>query len=129
MAWNPQVIRVEASTGTIGGDVEFLASEKYTVKRTGITLDATLVGADSNGDKILRKGTALGRVTATGRYGPYDNAANDGREVAKGFLMEGVNLKFGNAVTGMVIAGSVLAARCSGLDVSGISDLPTFTFQ
>jgi Bacteriophage lambda head decoration protein D len=129
MAWQPQVIRIERSVGTVGGDIEFLASEHYTVKRVGITLDSTLWTADGNGDKIVPKGSVLGRVTATGRYGPYNNAAGDGREVAKGFLIEGTNLKFGNQVTGLVIAGSVIAARCSGLDAAGIVDLPTFVFQ
>ena len=129
MSWSPLITRTSASTGTLSGEAEFLASEKFTTKRTGITLDASLVGADAQGNKILRKGTVLGRVTATGRYGPYNNGAADGRQDAKGFLMETVNLRFGNAVTGMVIHGSVIAARCSGLDSAAKVDLPTFTFQ
>lgn len=131
MAWRPQIVRTDSASPTsLTEEVEFLASEHYTVKRIGVTLDASLVGADANGDKVLKKGTTLGRVTATGRYGAYSNAAGDGREVAKGFLMESVNLKHGNAVTGMVLSGSVIAVRCSGLDAAGQADLVgQFTFQ
>jgi hypothetical protein len=130
MAWRPQIERIDANVaGVLAGEVEFLASEKFTTKRVGITLDADLVDADVAGDKILKKGTVLGRVEDTGRYGPYDGAATDGREVAKGFLMESVNLKFGNAVTGLVIAGSVIADRCDGLDAGAKTDLRSFTFQ
>jgi hypothetical protein len=32
------------------------------------------------------KGTLIGRVTATGYYGPYNNAASDGTEVARAIL-------------------------------------------
>lgn len=131
MAWRPQIRRTDATTVGLTDEVEFLASEHFTVKRVGITLDASLVGPDANGDKILKKGTVLGRVTSTGRYGPYDTADNStGRGVAKGFLIESVNLKYGNAVTGMVISGSVIAQRCSGLDSAAETDLAgPFTFQ
>jgi len=131
MAWRPQIVRTDASAPAgLTEEVEFLASEHYTVKRIGVTLDASLVGADANGDKILKKGTVLGRVTATGRYGAYNNGVSDGREVAKGFLMESVNLKYGNAVTGMIISGSVIGVRCSGLDTGALTDLAgQFTFQ
>jgi len=129
MAWRPQIERIDGSWPSIPGEIEFLASENFTTKRVGITLDASVVGADPNGDKILKKGTCLGRISATGHYGPYDNTAADGRQTAVGFLMESVNLKWGNAVTGLVIHGSVIAARCSGLDAAGKADLPSFTFQ
>lgn len=132
MAWRPQIIRTDGASGTsyLTDEAEFLASEYYTVKRVGVTLDSSLVGADANGDKILKKGTVLARVDATGRYAPYQSGGSGGRAVAKGFLMESVNLKAGNAVTGMVISGSVIAVRCSGLDSTSETSLNgTFTFQ
>lgn len=130
MAWRPQIRRTDATTVGLTDEVEFLASEHFTVKRVGITLDASLVGADANGDKIIKKGTVLSRVTSTGRYAPYVSGGSGGREVAKGFLMESVNLKYGNAVTGMIISGSVIAQRCSGLAAGAETDLAgTFTFQ
>lgn len=53
-----------------------------------ITLDtSTFVEGTHYPDGYIRSGTPLGRITATGLYGPYDNAAADGREVLAGFLM------------------------------------------
>lgn len=132
MAWRPQIIRTDGASGTnyLADEAEFLASENYTVKRVGVTLDASLVGADANGDKILMKGTVLARIDATGRYAPYENGGSGGRGTPKGFLIEAVNLKAGNAVTGMVIAGSVIGVRASGLDTSAETALTgQFTFQ
>jgi len=131
MAWHPQIERIDGSAAaTLTQEAEFLASENYTAKRVGITLDASTVTADGNGDKILPKGQVVARITATGRYGKYDDAQVDGRAVAKGFLFEAVNLKQGNAVVGMIIEGSVIAARCTGLDAAGEVDLTgPITFQ
>jgi hypothetical protein len=99
-------------------------------KRQGITLDAATVGVDADGNKFLYAGTVLGEITATGLYGAYDNGASDGRQAAKGFLLETVNLKDGNAVTGMLIHGSVIEARTSGVDANAKTDFAgAFIFQ
>jgi hypothetical protein len=50
--------------------VEFLASQDYTVKRGGITLDSTTITADSDGNKIVKGGTVLYKRAATGKYTP-----------------------------------------------------------
>jgi hypothetical protein len=50
--------------------VEFLASQDYTVKRSGITIDSTTVTADADGNKIVKGGTALYKRAATGKYTP-----------------------------------------------------------
>lgn len=100
-----------------------IASEHYMMKSTGITLDSSLVGADANGNKILQAGTVIGKVTATGKYGAYVGNANDGRETAVGILPEGVNLKDGDVVSGLLIHGSVYTARTSGLDNDARADL------
>lgn len=127
MAFRPQL---RSSSLGVGPTFSFLASEHGMFKRQGITLDASTVGADADGNKFLEAGTVLGEITATGLYGAYDNGASDGREVAKGFLLETVNLKDGNAITGMLIHGSVIEARVSGLDANGKTDLAgAFIFQ
>jgi len=38
----------------------------------------------------LKAGTVLGRLSATGKYVPYDNAGSDGSETAYGVLLEEV---------------------------------------
>lgn len=99
----------------LSGKASFLASEQMTVKRGGITLDASLVTADADGNKILEEGTFVAEVTANGKYGIYDTAATDGREAPSdddsGYLLESVNLKDGDVICGLLIEGSVLSAR------------------
>lgn len=62
--------------------VDWLASEHLSVKRAGITIDYTTVPADSNGRRIIRGGTALGKITATDKYGPYLPQTNEVQQVA-----------------------------------------------
>lgn len=99
----------------ISGEAHFLASEHYMVKRAGITLDADSVTADADGNKILKRGTFVTPITASGKYGPYDSGASDGRETAhpdqSGYLPESVNLRDGDVICGLFIHGSVLEAR------------------
>lgn len=128
MAWRPQIVKREPSA-LVSGEAEFLASENFVTKRVGVTIDSDTVTEDADGHKIINKGTVLGRISSTGLYGPYDNAASDGREEAKGFLVEGVDVRWGDVTAGMVISGSVVADRCSGLDASGKADLTAVTFQ
>jgi hypothetical protein len=96
----------------------FLASDQLMVKRAGITLSAATVTADSNGDKILKAGTFVAPITSTaevGKYGPFATGAADGRQTPdankSGYLLESVNLRDGDVVTGCMISGSVLKAR------------------
>ena len=97
------------------GGASFLASEQMMVKRGGITLDATLVTADGLGDKVLKAGTFVAKVTANGKYGIYASGAADGRQLpgkdTSGYLLESVNLRDGDVICGLLIGGSVLEAR------------------
>lgn len=69
--------RLRKTSDNVTPEASFLASEQYQVKRSGITLDADLVQADENGDKILKAGTFVTPVEATGRYGPYGGTTNE----------------------------------------------------
>lgn len=120
MPYNP-VIKTESLGVT--EESSFLASEHGMYKRAGCTFDASTVGVDANGDKFLVAGTVVGQITASGKWGAYDNGAGDGREVAKGFLLETMNLKDGDMIAGVLIHGSVLEARVSGLDANAMTDL------
>jgi hypothetical protein len=62
--------------------VDWLASEHYSVKRAGITIDYTTVAADANGRRIIRGGTAMGKITASEKYGPYLPQTNEVQGVA-----------------------------------------------
>lgn len=41
---------------------------------------------------LIRAGCVLGKITATGKYGPYDPAATDGRQAAKRHLFNTVKI-------------------------------------
>jgi hypothetical protein len=107
----------------VNAEVAFLASEDLMVKRGGITIDSSLTAADGDGNKIITAGTLLGEITASGKYTTYDDTGTDGEEVAQGFLLESVNLKDGDVITGLVLRCSVIEARCTGVDAAAKVDL------
>ncbi len=93
-----------------------------------ITLDRALfdlAGAFPNG--FLPSGIVLGRVTATGLYGAYADAAVDGRGVAVGFLAVTVTTTGGGNISaalywhGEVVESFLPAGH--GLDAAGRTDL------
>ena len=83
----------------------------------GVTLDHTTVTPDGDGKKVLKIGTPLGRITATGKYGPWDKNAIDGRQTAVCMLGETVDFeldssgKFGDKVATAFDWARVITAR------------------
>lgn len=78
---------------TLARGLQLLCSHDSLWKAIGITIDwstvAAVSGADVTlkddtkvvvGDKYLRYGQVLCKITASGKYGPYDPAAADGRQ-------------------------------------------------
>lgn len=66
--------------------------------RASITLDVSKFTKATHFPKgFIPSGTVLGRITATGKYGPYDNTATDGRETAAGFLWAYTDIRDGQA--------------------------------
>lgn len=63
-----------------------------------------------SGAGIVKAGTVLGLVTASGLYKPYDNDATDGSETAVGVLLNEVNATSANAA-GVLIARHALVAK------------------
>ena len=119
MAFSPGL---KTTSLDVNPDYAFLASEHMMHIRAGITLDSTVPGADANGDKILLAGTAVGKITSSGKYAAYSDIATDGTETFVGFILEEVNMKDGDMIVGMLTHGSVIVARTSGLDTSGRAD-------
>jgi Bacteriophage lambda head decoration protein D len=109
-------------TDPLSGWINVLASEQSMNKSTGITIDAALIPAavlpaDGQSHKVVKNGTVLGKVTATGKYGPYDDTATDGREIEADTVVlvnGGVDCWQGDVITGALIHGSVLRARLTG---------------
>lgn len=129
---SPGLVKI---TDPLSGQLEFLASEDYQVKRSGCTLYCGDLVADGDGNKIVRAGTVLGKLTGgahVGMYVPYADAGADGSDTAVGFLLSG-DINARDALTmaiGLMIGGSVIAARCVGLTAAAKVDLAAhFTFQ
>lgn len=122
-------------TDPLSGQLEFLASENYEVKRSGCTLYTGGIAADADGNKIVTAGTTLAKLTAganVGMYVPYADAGADGADTAVGFLFAGdINGRDAEFLAiGLMIGGSVIAARCAGLTAAAKADLAAhFTFQ
>lgn len=81
--------------GNVGRSIQLLANNTGTRWKAGaLTIDwdtVTAAPADvaledgiliSAGDKYLRYGQVVVPITASGKYGPYDTGASDGREAA-----------------------------------------------
>lgn len=65
-----------------------------------ITLDLTTFDASQHTNGFIPSGCALGKITATGLYGPYDDTAVDGRQTLDGHLYGGVKVNTGSTKAG-----------------------------
>lgn len=76
-------------TETFGNENQsWLGSAHGTSHGQTITLDVSKFTAGTHyPNGYLPSGTALGKVTATSKYGPYDDTASDGRQTLVGFLL------------------------------------------
>lgn len=77
----------------IGGNVNIFDSSQVRWVTGGVTIDASTVSADEAGNKILKIGTPLGKITATGKYGPYQ-AAVTGVKAMGETKVDGITAKF-----------------------------------
>ena len=96
--------------------------------RLNATLDLSkFVKATHYPNGFIPSGVPLGKVTATGKYGPYDNSASDGREVCQGFLFGFTNVRDGqteSAVALWVGPGIIDEAELPfAIDSAGKTDL------
>lgn len=69
-------------------DQSWLGASHGTDLGRSITLDTSAFTAGTHyPDGYFPSGLPLGKITSSGLYGPYDNAASDGTEVLAGFLL------------------------------------------
>lgn len=110
-------------------DRSWLGSRDGTEVTQTVTLDtSTFTEGTHYPNGYIPSGTVLGRITATGLFGPYDDAASDGREVAVGFLFSNTRVRSGGPDVGAPIhwRGVIRTAKLpanSGLDTNGRTDL------
>lgn len=130
-------------TETFGQDDQsWLGSAEGTDRAVSITLDTSAFVAGTHyPDGFFKSGIILGRITASGLYGPYNNGASDGTEVAAGLLLCAVdapNLTTQDPQGALLWHGRVLVGKLpiaqgtnGGPDAGGAykADLPQIRFD
>ena len=114
-------------------DQSWLGSEHGTSNARSITLDVSKFTANTHyPNGYLVSGIALGKVTASGKYGPYDDTASDGRQTLDGFLLTAQKAPTVNTVpvlAPMLDHGKVKSARlpiqsgAGAVDANGKADV------
>ncbi|MFF2566734.1 head decoration protein [Streptomyces sp. NPDC058084] len=113
-------------------DRPWLASRHGLDTPLTITLDTALFAqgthytppAPGQPRNVMKAGIPLGRVTATGLYGPWDKSATDGRATFTGVLLADVPFAVGSGRAGAALLwhGVIAAARIpGGLDPATIT--------
>lgn len=100
----------------------------------GITLDISKFTKSTHyPNGYIPSGTAIAKITASGLYGPYSDAASDGTQTNGGLLFSSVRAVDANGNTlakvggAKFIHGVVNTAKLpanSGIDANGKADLP-----
>lgn len=114
-------------------DRSWLGSRDGTAVTQTVTLaTATFTAGTHYPDGYVPSGTLLGMITSVGAtqgmFGPYDDAATDGRQTAVGFLYSATKMRTGGPNVGAPIhwRGVIRASRlptASGLDTAARADL------
>lgn len=98
----------------------------------GCTLDGSLFPEAKFPDGVVPSGVVLAQVTATRLWGPYDNAATDGRQTAKGHLVAHRQVAAGVRVQAAVMDhGAVIRNYLPtnhGLDAAAEAELPRIRY-
>lgn len=133
-------------TGTLGNkNVAQMTASGASL--TGGTTPGVSVATSTSGvqghypNGYIPSGTAVGKVTATGKFGPYDNTASDGREVCYGLTFADVTVVRQNGSiastvgTGAFVRGAVnsgwlpFQSGPGSIDAAAKTDLPTIRFE
>ena len=109
-----------------------LESTAYTPKEIRATgrdelfraLPVTIV----SGAGVLDVGTVLGKITASGKFTAYSNAASNGSEVALGILTEKVDATSRDVETSAYVMGVFVEANLTGLDSAAKTDFGSKSF-
>ncbi|MEU1200109.1 head decoration protein [Streptomyces sp. NPDC005813] len=88
---------------------DWLQGDHGTDIAVGVTLDVSTFTAGTHyPDGYIKSGIPLGKITASGKYGLYDDTKTDGRQTCVGFLFTGVEVVTRRGVTVTSTVGSML---------------------
>jgi len=131
-------VDLSVRTRTFGlEDRSWLASGHGTEAMTDIggTLDLTLFPQATYWPQgYIKSGLVMGKVTASGLFGPYSASATDGRQIALGLLFNTIEISIGSSATRhgfpLLRHGAVHKAHPSwvGLDAAAQTALPLIIF-
>jgi hypothetical protein len=114
---------------TFGADDQtWLGSAHGTSSARSITLDTSAFTAGTHyPDGFFKSGLPLGKITATGKYAPYSNAASDGTETLVGFLLSPIKAPAAtttDVVGALLIHGIIVEAKLPvAVDSAGKADV------
>jgi len=113
-------------------DNSWIASAHGTDSTETVTLDGAVgfVPATHFPTGVLPSGTAVAKITASGKYGLFDNAAVDGRTVFVGFTVGAVTISATKSVGAAILThGKVTESRLPfAVDASAKTDNPNIRF-
>lgn len=76
-----------------------------------------------SGSSVLAGGTVMGKVTASGKYGAYNNSGSGGLETAVGVLYYRIDPTAGDELGSLMVRGDVRSGSLIGYDANAASDL------
>lgn len=130
-------LKFETEATLINDDKSWLATRDGIDIARSITLDLALfTEATHYPNGFIPSGMTLGKVTATGLYGPYNNALINGQETNRGHLLSGLQVratnKTGKAVGALYWRGIIKQSRLPtnhGLDAAGIAEMTSIRYE
>lgn len=101
------------------------------------TLDVSKFSStDDYPNGYIKSGYPVGKITASGLYGPYDGSASDGTQTCKGLLFSSVRVVRQDGTTAAKVGGAILVhgfvdeTKLPGaLDSAGQTDLAHIIFN
>lgn len=108
-------------------DQSWLGSAHGTDATETVTLDVSKFTAQTHyPNGVIPSGTAVGKVTATGLYGPYKTEGSDGDDVLVGFTISPAQVETGvtRISVGILTTGRVVASKLPfAVDANGKADV------
>lgn len=109
---------------TLQQESAWLAGENY--RAFSVTIDASKVTADADGNKFVKSGTVLGKITATGLYAPVKKSAAvqtqvTGDNSVKVGTGEAAFFQVGDTISIGTITGKTITAINTATDTITIS--------
>ncbi|SDD59073.1 Bacteriophage lambda head decoration protein D [Mycolicibacterium neoaurum] len=133
-------ISLQTTTYQVGNKQWLLQEPKV---KLNVTLDPSKFTAGTHyPNGYLPSGTAIGKVTATGLYGPYDDTKSDGTQTLYGYTYADVRFVRQNGTTaakvgtGAVVNDAIISVAklpfqsgAGAVDAAGKADTPTIRYE